>query len=82
VPPSCKSRVTALAANVAVSPLFLNLYLLPPSETTTTLYVCVGDAPPASQFQETRELLLPLVPAFEPSVNPSESKEVTFVESV
>jgi len=36
-----------------VSALFLNLYLLPLSLTTTTLYVLVGVAPPAFQFQAT-----------------------------
>ena len=40
-------------ANVAVLAEFLNLYLLPPSLTTTTLYVFVGAAPPANQFHVT-----------------------------
>ena len=44
VPPSCKSKVTALV------PKSSNLYLLPLSLTTTTLYVCVCAVPPANQF--------------------------------
>ena len=53
VPPSCKSKVTALCAKVALSAEFLNLYLLPLSDTTTTLYVFVGVAPPAAHCQAT-----------------------------
>ena len=37
VPPSCKSKVTALSPNVVSSAEFLNLYLFPLSLTTTTL---------------------------------------------
>ena len=51
VPPSCKSKVTALEPKVVVSAESLNLYLLPLSLTTTTLYVFVGAVPPANQFQ-------------------------------
>ena len=53
VPPSCKFKVTALAAKVALSAEFLNLYLLPLSDTTTTLYVLVGAVPPAAHCHAT-----------------------------
>ena len=77
VPPSCKSKVTALAPNVAVSPEFLNLYLFPLSLTTTTLYVCVGAVPPANQLQAQILFQLPLTPVWSPTVKPSVPKAVT-----
>ena len=71
MPPSCKSKVTALVPNVAVSAEFLNLYLLPLSSTTLTVYVLVGEAPPANQFQETYVVLLAFVAPSAPRVKPS-----------
>ena len=70
MPPSCKSNVTALV------PKSSNLYLFPESETTFTVYVIAGDAPPADQFQETYNVLLAFVAPSAPRVKPSLPKAV------
>ena len=60
----------------ALVPKSSNLYLLPLSETTFTVYVIAGDAPPADQFQETYNVLLAFVAPSAPRVKPSVPKAV------
>ena len=69
VPPSDISRVTALV------PKSSNLYLLPESFTTFTVYVFEGAVPAANQFHDTKFSVLKFIFPSEPRVNPSLSND-------